>query len=73
MFSGLVVLVLVGNEFDKTEKLLHTLRCTCLILVLRYGRGCVMLFYIGFLILITRGGGVSRIMVVSFLLMKGLG
>ena len=32
-----------------------------------------MLFYIGFLILITRGGGVSRIMMVSFLLMKGLG
>ena len=32
-----------------------------------------MLGYIGFLILITRGGGVSRIMMVSFLLMKGLG
>ena len=32
-----------------------------------------MLFYITFLILVTRGGGVSRIMVVSFLFMKGLG
>ena len=32
-----------------------------------------MLGYIGFLILITRGGGVSRIIMVSFLLMKGLG
>ena len=32
-----------------------------------------MLGFIGLLILITRGGGVSRIMMVSFLLMKGLG
>ena len=32
-----------------------------------------MLFYIGFLNLITRAGGVSRIMVVTFLFMKELG
>ena len=61
------------KQIRLNRKLLHILRCTCLILVLRYGRGCVMLFYIGFLILITGGGGVSRIMMVLFLLMKGLG
>ena len=32
-----------------------------------------MLFYVSFLILITRGGVVSRVMVVSFRFMKGLG
>ena len=32
-----------------------------------------MMFYFRSLILITRGGDVSRIMVVTFLFMKGLG
>ena len=72
MFFGLVVLVRVGNEFDETEKLLHTLRGTCLILVLRFGRGCVRLGFQESPCLITLGGVVIMLMGALFMSMTEL-
>ena len=59
-FTGFVVLVLDGQEFDQTEKLLHTSRVSGFSLVHGCGRGCVLLGILVFPFLITRGGVVIR-------------
>ena len=55
------------------RKTLHTLLVLWFNLVHVYGRGCVMWGFPGFLFLITRGGGVVRMMEDTFLIRSGLG
>ena len=56
LLVGLVVLVLVGKEFDYTEKLQHTLWDYLCMLVHVFGRGCIVLGILVFQLLTARGG-----------------
>ena len=57
IFIGLVVLDLVGKEFDKTEKNQPTSWGFLCMLVHVCGRGCVVPGTLVFQVLIARGGG----------------
>ena len=72
-FTGLVVLVRDGKDFDLTENPLHTSRVSEFNLGHVYGRDCIMRGIPVCLFLITRGGVVIRMMWGMFLLRSGLG